>query len=86
MKLGEVCTHGSLKRQCRTCELDEILVDNSKVNALMVEQLRAADELAKTTKALGEEIVKLRGDSLLDGLLFQASEALAAYEKARNGD
>ena len=39
MTLGEVCEHGSLKRQCLVCEL--------------MKQLRAADELARAVKGWG---------------------------------
>lgn len=51
MTLGEVCEHGSLKRQCLVCELQE--------------QLRAADELAKAGRRLITNEDWLRFDKAL---------------------
>lgn len=93
MTFGEVCTHGSLKRQCRNCELIE------RLNALVADadrtekQLQAADKLAEAAKVA--EIVRRQIDitnkvSVAFDLIewFRKDwgsvlDALAAYEKVR---
>jgi hypothetical protein len=67
IKLGEACEHGSLKRQCLTCELEA--------------QLRAADKLAKVAWGIRldytiDGLAYVKGCDLLH-------KALETYESLR---
>jgi hypothetical protein len=66
--LGEVCEHGSLKRQCLPCELVE------HMRSLEI-AIQAADKLAEAAKNRLQIWTKETFDEL--------TKALAAYEKAR---
>ncbi len=69
-------------------ELASIILANIYKIDLFAEESKhligVADDMARAAKLLGAELVKLRKDALLDGLLFGASEAIAAYEKIRD--
>jgi hypothetical protein len=76
MSLGEVCEHGSLKRQCFRCELEHRL-------AISDAHLKAADALAK---AAARFVSAWCDDEVTGDLNDQLCDALAAYERQRGRD
>lgn len=76
MTLGEVCEHGSLKRQCVPCEL----IENMKTLECTVQ---AADELAKAMYQIVRITEPYHRLEMIYEVESVACEALAAYEKAR---
>lgn len=82
MKLGEVCEHGSLKRQCHNCELmaeiDQWIAKDKNTES----QLQAADALAKAMRTW-RDAVNAGSNHILADIIDPVDEALAAYEKLR---
>jgi hypothetical protein len=75
MSLGEVCEHGSLKRQCFRCELEHRL-------AISDAHLKAADELAKAVREHGGMEI-LGVESALAA--YERQRGRDVNEKARKG-